>query len=644
MDRAKILIIPACEPGRGGGHLTRCISLTRDLRSLGNEVWLFMPPQKRDLTSLYLSMNFNPAWCITNAELEIRIKKLTETFKFIILDYFKTSQEELLRWKKIAPVIGIDEGGFFRDSFDFLVDILIPEKFISPSPNIFSPALIIKNSAAQTTEETRSRLKDENIPVKILITFGQEDLAGLGIMAALTLSAMINKYPMDIYLLRGALADNRETENIPNIKVIKTIPNLSEHLCEYDIVITHYGITAYEALFAGTQVLLAHPTKYHKKLAKAAGFISFSNFRNMKYNSKPQSYTELHREKNENLIKNSEKLCALCGLFISSINHLERIIKRLLNKSSCGSWLNQKNQSFTDLCNSFSPIVSRKCPVCEADTPRHSVARFNDRTYRRCKKCGIIYMDRICAPPIEYGNEYFFESYVKQYGKTYLEDFPNLILMAKHRLKIINSLVRLLRLSGKKPSLFDIGCAYGPFLAAAKEEGFSPFGIDPAQDAVHYVQKKLDIPAVKGFFPVSDFSALIPNSYDVITLWWVIEHFKDCTPVFTEIRKLLKQNGILAFSTPSFSGISGRTSLRRFLSISPADHFTIWSPKTARKALKHAGFKIKKTVICGHHPERFPLLGKFAKNKKNPVYWLLLAISKIFGLGDTFEVYAEIST
>jgi 2-polyprenyl-3-methyl-5-hydroxy-6-metoxy-1,4-benzoquinol methylase len=229
-----------------------------------------------------------------------------------------------------------------------------------------------------------------------------------------------------------------------------------------------------------------------------------------------------------------------------------------------------------------------------------------------------------------------------------------------------------------EPSLLDIGCAYGPFLAAAKEEGFSPMGIDPAEDAVNYVQQKLAIPATQGFFPertaqakafahyssegqkssatpcqishphsyavhnsASHSSFLISHSFDIITLWFVIEHFTDCVTVLEEIKKLLKSGGILAFSTPSYSGISGRSSLRRFLSASPADHWTVWSPKIAKKALALAGFKVKKIVVTGHHSQRFPFIGKFAKSKKSPVYWLLLVISKIFGLGDSFEVYAK---
>jgi 2-polyprenyl-3-methyl-5-hydroxy-6-metoxy-1,4-benzoquinol methylase len=211
--------------------------------------------------------------------------------------------------------------------------------------------------------------------------------------------------------------------------------------------------------------------------------------------------------------------------------------------------------------------------------------------------------------------------------------------MAKRRLSIIKSLYSRHPGNSHSMTILDIGCAYGPFLLAAREEGFLPFGIDPAEDAVKYVQKELGIPAVQGFFP--NYPLSVPRC-DVITLWYVIEHFFDCATALAEIRKMLKQKGILAFSTPSFSGISGRASIRNFLFSNPADHFTIWSPKTCKRALKETGFKVKKIKICGHHPERFPLAGRFCRSKKSPLYWLFLLISKAFGLGDTFEVYAEV--
>jgi 2-polyprenyl-3-methyl-5-hydroxy-6-metoxy-1,4-benzoquinol methylase len=210
--------------------------------------------------------------------------------------------------------------------------------------------------------------------------------------------------------------------------------------------------------------------------------------------------------------------------------------------------------------------------------------------------------------------------------------------MAKRRLKKIKSLMPVTQ----NDNLLDIGCAYGAFLAAAKEEGFSPCGIDPAREAVRHVQKKLRITAVHGFFPNTWLPVPTSQSaqYEVVTLWYAIEHFQDCLKAFSEIQKILETGGVLALSTPSFSGISGRSSLHKFLKKSPLDHFTVWSPKMCKKAFLLAGFRIKKIVINGHHPERFPFFGKLAGIKISPFYWILLLISKIFRLGDTFEVYA----
>jgi len=586
-----ILMVPCCEKGKGGGHLSRCIRLVSDLRALNRGVWLYLPQNIK----LPGSMNFNPEWSVRDQTLpDLKIG-------LIITDRFKTPRHELEKWKKISPVIGMDEGGECRDTFDFLLDILVPYNFISPPANITSPSLLDCLQNKNHKKESAQVVK-----TKILITFGHEDSNDLGAKIAKSLTVKKIKN-IEITLLTGALKRNHSLPaDLSNIKIINTIPNLAEHLHEYDLVITHYGLTAYEAVFSGTAVLLVHPTPLHKRLSKTAGFLSFSiNFIN-KITHEPRD---------------------------AKIIGIREYYKKFASNIKSGS----KNAGLAGLIDSISPQVNRSCPVCGENAPEHSVMRFYDRTYRRCRKCSNIYMDRAFPPPIEYEKEYFYESYKKQYGKTYIEDFPNLTKAAKKRFKTIKSILR----TDEKPSLLDIGCAYGPFLAAAREEGFSPYGVEPSGDAVSYVQNKLGIPASAGFFPGCNASFLVPGSFNAVTLWYVIEHFKDCAPVLSEIHKLLKPGGLLAFSTPSFSGISGRSSLKNFLSKSPADHYTIWSPATCRKALSLAGFTVKRIIISGHHPERFPFFGKLSKNKKSFAYFILSAISRIFKLGDTFEVYAE---
>jgi SAM-dependent methyltransferase len=249
-------------------------------------------------------------------------------------------------------------------------------------------------------------------------------------------------------------------------------------------------------------------------------------------------------------------------------------------------------------------------------------------------------MSRLTAPPIEYAKDYFFDFYKKQYGKTYLEDFPNLVELGKRRLAIIKKLLprTAATASTEAPALLDIGCAYGPFLAAAKEQGFAPVGLEGAAEAAAYVKNELSIPAYQGFFPPAP-PPVRDMRFDALSMWYVIEHFKNSDEALVEAARLLKDGGVFAFSTPSFSGISGKKSPKKFLEASPADHWTIWNPKTCASSLKKYGFKVKKIEVTGHHPERFPLIGPHV-NSKGLLYRLVLAVSRFFRLGDTFEVYA----
>ena len=229
-----ILVIPACEPGRGGGHLTRCIALVSGLRALGRDAWLFIPDGGVNVDGLINAAGFDRNWLINENSLP------NIQWGCIVLDRFQTPPEELDRWSKLAPVIGIDEGGVSRNCFDFLIDIL-PGCHRSAA-NTTDPSLLPLPekpvSRRHLTEDTEGHRGHGG--KKVLVSFGQEDATGLGLAAARAL-ADSNEGSMEISLLRGGLGSRGEalddTKNVVNI--IATIPNLVNHLTDYDLVITH---------------------------------------------------------------------------------------------------------------------------------------------------------------------------------------------------------------------------------------------------------------------------------------------------------------------------------------------------------------------------------------------------------------------
>ena len=647
MSSAPVLIVPACERGRGGGHLSRSLFLLASLRERGREAFLWIPENSKEDIYQRFSDVFDFRQGINGGRgegdrqdwfLSRREELAGRPWDFIVLDRFRTSSEDFTFWAGLSgqskgSLIGIDEGGPCRRYFDFLIDLLPAPAFGSAGlePNLSAPFLLpLPRKRRPAFAETNGP------PLRVLISFGAEDARGLGYSAARSLSEIAGRLtarkegmmnPADITLIDPARRADAPAEGgrvLPGVNITGKVPDLRERLAEYDLLITHFGLGAFEAVYARLPVLLISPTAYHERLSRNAGFFSLG-------------IGEKAARRLGKLRLDGEFLKALCdrGGEIARRFGLEEG-----QKEDMGSFI-----------DSLVPYSPGNCPVCGEKAGRGGasshrtfpvLARFRDETYRRCKRCGIIYLSRLTPPPIEYEKDYFFDLYKKQYGKTYLEDFPNLMEMGRKRLEHIKSFLRYAEERQAKPALLDIGCAYGPFLAAAAECGFSPFGIEPAEDAVRYIKEELGFPVWHGFFP-----GTLPGkggeaaSFDVITLWYVIEHFREPGEILREIHRLLKAGGVLAFSTPSFSGISGRKNLRTFLKNSPSDHFTVFSPDACKGVLRRYGFRLRKIVVTGHHPERFPLLGRFARPaKKTTLYKLLMFMSRVFRLGDTFEVYA----
>jgi len=628
MKNESVLIVPACERGRGGGHLIRSLLILQALKANGRGAFLWVPDYiKDDFTQRFREfLNFLDSPCLLSREEELK----SRSWDFIVLDRFRTDKSELEFFSSLAPIIGIDEGGSYRDRFDFLIDLLpsinndtgnnntgkntTGEK---TSPNIFSPALLSlpRNRRPDTAGETASRFR-------VLISFGAEDFAGLGIAAARSLRP---GSLLDVTLVSPIPPHNSrgETEELPGITVMGRIPHLGERLAEYDLFVTHFGLGAFEAVYARLPVIIVSPSPYHQKLSRKAGFFSLG----IGVAAASRLGSLIH---NFGGIEKPEFL-----------KTLERKSREIADRYSL--WEDQKETIASFLCR-VSPSSPLVCPICKKPRSVPVLARFPEESYRQCPRCGIIYLARLNDPPIEYEKDYFFRDYKKQYGKTYLEDFPGLVETGKRRLKHIKDILHFNNKNHgasrreKESSILDIGCAYGPFLAAAAQCGFSPAGVEPAPDAARYVKEELGFTCYQGFFPAA-INGL--GGFDAVTLWYVIEHFEEAGEALRGIHGLLKEGGVLAFSTPSFSGISGRKAPFSFLRNSPPDHYTIWSPRICAWILRRCGFRLRKIVVTGHHPERFPLLGAFADPvKKGRLYRFLLFISRLFRLGDTFEVYA----
>lgn len=591
MAQKKVLLVPSVKKGHGTGHLRRCISLMKEILAD-----LFIP-ENADLPGLEELLKEVPSYAIKSD-----YESIKEGYDLVVTDAFSLEKEEIKEFSKTAPLVSIDEGSLNTEYCDYILDI-IPAFQYKRKANLtcsgFIPLPEKRRSALPKTIE------------KVLVAVGGEDPAALTVPVA-------RAFAENGCSVSALVADRENTEQIHGVRYIEFSPNLRERLYTYDLVVTHYGFTAFEAIAAQCGVLLLGTSQLHIDLARNFGFSVLLK-------------SEINTEKIKKMLQNPQKF------FPKS--------KEMLSLRSC------ENQSLSDFINILASGEKIKCPVClpeetKKKNPDEVVIRLKNRTIRKCSSCGMLYLSWSIDEKKQYSASYFFEDYKKQYGKTYLEDFSSIKSQGVRRCSIIDNLFwkNTLKVSGKNksifPSILDVGCAFGPFLSAAHDAGWNVFGTDISEEAVEYITETLKYKACKAAFPdIDTVKAFEMEKFDALSMWFVIEHFQNLVPILSKVNALLKKGGIFAFSTPSASGVSARFKKEKFLSESPVDHYSLWQPELCNSILGKFGFKVLKIVSTGQHPERFPYYEKHEFRPKGFMYRLLSLYSSAAALGDTFEIY-----
>jgi 2-polyprenyl-3-methyl-5-hydroxy-6-metoxy-1,4-benzoquinol methylase len=199
--------------------------------------------------------------------------------------------------------------------------------------------------------------------------------------------------------------------------------------------------------------------------------------------------------------------------------------------------------------------------------------------------------------PIElyalYGESYFRNNDSGTVGYTnYLRDEANIRKTFTRRLKRLERFVQPGR-------LLDIGCATGFLLAEAQTRGWQVQGMDVSHFAISYVRDRFGFDVQQGDLLELDYP---PNSYDLITLWDVIEHVPDPKAYVTRIAELLKPGGVFALATPDIDSIPAKITGTRWVGYKLSEeHVYYFAPRTLQRMLNEAGMDVIDTYHVGKY-------------------------------------------
>ncbi len=182
-------------------------------------------------------------------------------------------------------------------------------------------------------------------------------------------------------------------------------------------------------------------------------------------------------------------------------------------------------------------LVEVSCNICNS-TAEEIISKTGTGNIVRCKKCGLLYRNPRLSDRDEidkYKHQIYDESYGLVEDKSKKEIFVSILNKLEHY----------------KGKILDIGCADGYFLALARERGWEPYGIEISDFLLRKARESLGgkqiigVPLKMANFP--------PNSFDVISMWDVLDHLTDPLGELIEIRRILKKKGLLIIRVRNMS-------------------------------------------------------------------------------------------
>ena len=220
--------------------------------------------------------------------------------------------------------------------------------------------------------------------------------------------------------------------------------------------------------------------------------------------------------------------------------------------------------------------------------------RFNKKArILKCNKCSLVYMDQ---DSVKFPDQF----YEKEYHQTYLTHIEPDALDPKKYFEKMKKVTEIWsnkfrkQLTGNE-TILDVGCSTGHFIKNIESNAKKVFGHELSKTEVDFCKNELNLdvdnkPLDKRFKE---------NTFDFITMIFVLEHIADPISFLDYLKKFLKPNGKFIILVPNIND-----ALLNFYNIPVfkefyycMEHLFYYSPKTIRNLFEKLKLDSKIEVI-----------------------------------------------
>jgi 2-polyprenyl-3-methyl-5-hydroxy-6-metoxy-1,4-benzoquinol methylase len=226
------------------------------------------------------------------------------------------------------------------------------------------------------------------------------------------------------------------------------------------------------------------------------------------------------------------------------------------------------------------------CPLC-GEAAGEVQYEYPDQKIIRCMRCGLWRScPRLSAEQLgDYYRQHHYSAELEQ-GKEYEQwrdkhpDFwlTNARLVEREAQR---------RAYARPLSLLDVGSGHGFFLEQCQRLGLAARGLEPNPDAAGYAREQLHLDVRQ--LTLDDLPA--GETYDVITLWSVLEHVPEPLKTMRQVREHLNPSGMAWVMTPNTNAWLRYVKGAQYFNFLNKSHLTHFHRGTLRRLLKEAGFR-----------------------------------------------------
>ena len=240
------------------------------------------------------------------------------------------------------------------------------------------------------------------------------------------------------------------------------------------------------------------------------------------------------------------------------------------------------------------------CALCDYSDFRFVVERKHFRI-DMCQSCELVQVTNVP------GEEKLYQIYDTAWFEYYYAGLEKSVRQQRYvYLNFKNKLEQIERRIGGQGKILVVGCSFGFFLDSARQRGWFVEGLDVSAHIVEYARSKLNlsvqcVPITEANYP--------EKSFDVITMWYVMEHLPNPKASLRYLSHLLKDNGILVIGTPNVDSNIARLQGKRWRMWLPPEHLLYFSPRTMGELLRRCNLEII------HHEAALPYEGYLRRMK-----------------------------